>query len=195
MNVFKSLILIIFVSFSVQAKTVSEKFERNNFDEAKKSTPYLKFTGTSTKFGFVSTDFDGYAKNFELSYDFDQKAQTLQSISLTILTISLDTDNSSRNEKLHTKCLAENESKKIIAEAIAPIKLQIGEKQETSIKMIANKKEILIPLTYSVIKTNEGFQIILNGHFSFKEAGITDPSIAIAKLEEKIRIEGVINLK
>lgn len=179
----------------IEAKSVSEKYERTNYDEAKKSTPYLKFTGTSTKFGLVSTEFDGYAKNFEIQYVYDEKLQSLQSITLSIQTLSLDTDNSSRNEKLHTKCLAENETKKVTAQSTTAIKLSPGENLETVVKMTANNKEILIPLKYHVVKTAEGFEVKIIGDFSFKDAGINDPSIAIAKLEEKIKIEGVIQLK
>lgn len=196
----KFITMVIFLSLfaghiEVEAKSVSEKYERTNYDEAKKATPYLKFTGTSTKFGLVSTEFDGYAKNFDIQYVYDEKQQSLQSITLSIQTISLDTDNSSRNEKLHTKCLAENETKKVVAKSTAPIKLALGENLETVVKMTANNKEIQIPLKYHVEKTAEGFQVKLTGDFSFKDAGINDPSIAIAKLEEKIKIEGIIHLK
>lgn len=195
MRYFTLVFLIFFSLNSLQAKSVSEKFERINYDEAKKSIPYLKFIGTSTKFGLVSTDFDGYAKNFEIQYQYDDKTQTLESMTLTILTVSLDTDNSSRNEKLHTKCLAENEAKKIVAQLKTPLKIEPGENQTVTVHMIANQKEIPVPLNFSVVKTAEGHQVKLSGSFSFKEAGINDPSIAIAKLEEKIRIEGQITLK
>lgn len=176
---------------------IAETFKTQSFDAAKKESQYLKFTGTSTKFGFVSTDFDGYAKEFSIETTIGKKENQPQLIKakIDIVATSLDTDNSSRNEKLHTKCLNAEIYKNITAELIEPVLLNESTDQKANLKLTVRDTTMTIPSIYSIKKIENGFEIEFTTQFSFKEAHIPDPSIAIAKVEDLIKLSGKIRIK
>lgn len=61
-----SLLIFLAVS-SLEATELTYKFK--DYQEAKKSEKFIKFEGRSTKLGFISTAFNGYAKDFNVHYN------------------------------------------------------------------------------------------------------------------------------
>lgn len=193
----KNLLLVFLIIMAFSNSVLGDTFKTENFDTAKKESQYLKFTGTSTKFGFVSTEFDGYAKEFNIVSTVENTggALRLSKAKIDIVATSLDTDNSSRNEKLHSKCLSAETYKHITAELTEPVLLNESTDQKTNLKLTIRDTTITIPSIYSVKKNENGFEIEFSTQFSFKEAHIPDPSIAIAKVEDLIKISGKFKIK
>ncbi len=191
----KKIILFCFIiSNSILANSFITKFKTSSYDSAKHEKQFFKFIGTSTKMGFISTEFDGYAKEFEIHYDTDEHKKTLTKILIQIPSHSFDTDNSMRDGKLHEKCLKEKENPFVTAQFTGPIDLSHAHSGTINIEFKAVKKVITIPLNYEIIKNGNETEVSFNSSFSFKEAEIEDPSIAIAKLQEIFKLEGRFTL-
>lgn len=187
-----NLVLTLAISLNIYADIIKTE----NFETAKKESQFLKFTGTSTKFGFVSTDFDGYAKEFTVISNIDSTSvpHRLTNVKIDIIAASLDTDISSRNDKLHKKCLNIETYKNIVAELTEPVLLVENTDQKTNLKLTIRNTTLNIPTTYSIRKIDTGYEIEFSTQFSFKDAQIPDPSIAIAKLDDIIKISGKIRI-
>jgi polyisoprenoid-binding protein YceI len=192
MKLLKICLMGLTLSFTCWAGTINKTISSNNYKEARAKLEYLKFTGSSTKFGFVTTSFDGYAKKIEVVYELDEKQTQVKSFVITIPNNSFDTDDSSRDSKLSSVCLEEEKFKNTRAELKEPINLTEINEGKTTILFTPKDVTLPINLVYSMVKTPEGFKLNLKSHFSFKAVNIVDPSIAIAKVAEEFQIEGSI---
>jgi polyisoprenoid-binding protein YceI len=168
---------------------------RTSFEDAKKQQEFLKFIGTSTKLKFFSSTFEGFAKKYSVKSTMseDKKSKNLTELVVTITASELDTDNSSRNEKMQSLCLDSAHFPTITAKLKQPVSLS-----ETSgmafIDLTVKSKTIEVKAPYT-IRIEKGVTLIdFHTTFSVKEAGITDPSIAIARLEDAIELAGVVEL-
>ncbi|MDH4468492.1 MAG: YceI family protein [Bacteriovoracaceae bacterium] len=171
------------------------KFNYASFDESKNPKNFLKFTGTSTKLKMFTTEFDGYAKVFSLTYE--QNGNTIKNISLSIAASSLDTDKDSRNEKMWKKCLDTEKFPTISAATKDSIDLVDNKTGEMDIELSIKDKKLNRKLKYEIKKINDdaSYEITFSTNFSFIEAGIEDPSIVVAKLGEIFEIQGKATLK
>ena len=79
--VFLSLYLLIFTT--ANAEVVIKNFLTKDYKAAKSSMTKLHFESKSTKLGFITSDFEGYAKNFSISYDL--KGNILDQIKIKIM--------------------------------------------------------------------------------------------------------------
>lgn len=174
------------------AAPIIKTITSNDYKEAHAKTEYLKFIGSSTKFGFITTSFEGYAKNINISFDLDEKKGQVKTFIITIPNNALDTDNASRDSKLHEICLEESKFKTLRAELKGPISL--GEVSDAKATVLFTPKDVTIEITliYSLTKTNEGYKLDFKSSFPFKAVNIADPSIAIAKVAEEFQLEGSI---
>jgi polyisoprenoid-binding protein YceI len=190
MKILKVCLIYLTLTSASWALPITKSITSNNYKEAHSNSEYLKFKGSSTKFGFVTTSFDGYAKKIELVYEIDEKLSQIKSFVVNIPNNSFDTDNSSRDLKLSSVCLEEEKFKSTRVELKAPINL--NEVNEASTTVFFTPKDITLPiaLVYSIIKTAEGLKINFKSSFSFKAVNIVDPSIAIAKVADEFQIEG-----
>ena len=207
MNYYKLFLMFSFVQFfihSIDAKPSNPsklskverqevKYKYSSFKEAEKEKNYLKFVGSSTKFKLFTTSFEGYAKEF--SFSFDKNEMTLTNVEISIVANQIDTDNDTRNDKMYQKCLVVEKYPRITAKIPKAFILKDGEVAETDVILTIKDKDLSRKLKYTT-KENQGiFEIHFNTDFSFLEAGIEDPSIAIAKVSELFLIEGTIQLK
>lgn len=176
-----SLILI----FSAQARVI--KIDSKDFTESKNAKTYFKFTGESTKFGLVTTSFEGVAKQFSLN--FTEKKDKLENIELLLPVKAIDTDNNSRNEKMWDLCLEEKKYPEIKVN-LPKIDLTATEQTSVGEMTIKDKK---IPLEFVIKKVSEK---IYQGKTSFKlsKANIPDPSIAIASVKDEFLIQFQVDL-
>lgn len=184
------------ILFSLSSFATTQNFKTSNFDSATREPQYLKFIGSSTKLGLFTTQFVGHAKEFQMNYDLSKKDDRLfiDKLSIEIPSLSLDTDNSSRDEKLHHTCLSTDMYKTIKAELLEKVELTEIKNQKRSLQLHVRGHSTNIPALYSILKTSTGFEIHFSTEFSIKETGIPDPSIAIAKVHDIIKIEGKILL-
>ncbi len=190
----KLLIFILFFNFSVFARETSQIYTAQNYKDAKAQKNFLKFIGASTKLGLVSTNFDGYVKEFKIEGKISEDNAFIDQIKILMNSKSLDTDIDARNEKLYEKCLKTDKNPEMLARLEQRIKLTESE-GSTSVFFRALEKEISVPIHYKISRDEQGWRINFQGQFSFKEAGIEDPSIFVAKVEEIFKIEGSFNIK
>lgn len=189
------LIMMLFLlSYNAPSKIHSLNFKFASFEDAEKNVQnYLKFIGTSTKFKIFTTSFTGHAKEFNISYQ--KSMNSISNIKIQITTNQLDTDNNSRNAKMHEKCLEVTTYPTISAEATDVVKLENDKNGEIAIQLKIRDKLLSRKLKYIVKKVDNSFEISFSTDFSLVEAAIPDPSIAIAKVGEIFIIEGKILIK
>lgn len=158
-----------------------------DFKEASKASTYFKFTSESTKFGLVTTDFEGYARKAQL--DYTPKGNIVENLVLNIEVKELDTDNSSRNEKMQEECL---EYKKFPQIKVTIPSLDLSAKAQ-NVEAFMNVRGKSVPLKIAITKVDDK---TFEGKTSFKltDAGIPDPSIAIAKVRDRFDIEFQVGL-
>lgn len=178
---YRELFMFLFtvISFSINAGEVNYQFK--NYDEAKKSPSYIKFESTSTKFGFIKTGFDGYVKDVKINYDFS--GEQLMHLDATIAAKSLDTDLSSRNEKMFNEILETEKFPNIQISIPEKILLTPGE-HTTDIIFTIKGNKVKKPATFTVEKSAGRFVITGVSSLGLKEVGLPDPSIAIARVRD-----------
>jgi len=164
-----------------------------NFEESESSRDYLKFIGSSTKFKIITTKFEGYAKEFTVTYD--KKGANISNVVISITANQLDTDSSSRNEKMFSKCLEIDKYPNITGKLDKTILIGNNASGEAEISLTIKDKVLVRNLKYNFLEKDGKFQIHFTTDFSFIEAGIADPSIVIAKVAEIFQIEGNITLE
>jgi polyisoprenoid-binding protein YceI len=178
--------LIHFCSLSVFAQDKARKYQYSSFEEASKAAPSLKFIVESTKVGLFSSDVPGFVKKFTASARLEKNK--LSNLEIKFNVADMDSDDSSRDTKLHTLCLSKDKYPQLKVSIPGPHILDEGEKERDAVFNIRGKdKKIKIKLKLERV----GEKIIASGkaNLSLKALEIPDPSIAIAKLSDLIRIE------
>lgn len=193
MKIFINVFVILFLNNVLLAETIISKNKFKNYSEAETSKEYLKFLGKSTKFKLVTTEFVGFAKEFTFNYDI--KNNIISNLKVIVKSSEIDTDNSSRNEKMYKLCLKADEYPEIevSSEELIPLKEQSD--GVINIRLKVKDREVFRKLTFTMLKEEKGFRVNLKTDFSFVEAGIEDPSILIAKVHELFNIEGSLFIK
>lgn len=189
MKIFSLLFFTLFFHHIALAKS----FHFDDYEAASKSKEFLKFESESTKMGFITTSFDGFAKDFEINYKIDKGFIT--EIFLVIKSQSLDTDNSSRDEKMHEQIIGSKKHPSIIFASGAKIPLKEGEttlKGRLTIQKVSKEKEIKLN-----IKKNEDGTYLISGEsfFSLKEYKLPDPSIAIASVRDQFDVKFALHIE
>ena len=184
------LITILFCA-SAFAGEFSKDFSFKDFNEAKGADSYLKFTVESTKVGLFSSDVDGYVMSFKAVAS--ENKNELKKLVVSFPANSMNTDHESRDEKLHNLCMGAQDFPEIKVSIEGPLKVT-GEKQVVDATFNIRGKNKTSPI--SLIIKREGKQIYAEGKtvLSLKEMEIPDPSIAVAKLSDDIRIEFKLNV-
>jgi polyisoprenoid-binding protein YceI len=176
-----ALSLLVLWSLTVRAEEI--KISADTFEAAAKAGNYFKFTGESSKLGLIGNTFEGYARSAQVF--FERKGDLLQKVRLVIPVAELDTDNSSRNEKMRNTCLSAEKFPQIEVLLDEPVD-QAKNSQKLQAKMLVRGKSV--PLLIELEKIEGGkFQ----GRTSFKlsEAGIPDPSILVASVKDTFEVE------
>lgn len=180
-----SLIINCFMT-NIKAAAIINNFIVFDYKTAKNSKTFLKFTGKSTKLGIVTTEFDGYAKKFSISYNLDQLK--IDQVKIKIDSKSFDTNSQSRNEKMNSLCLASDKFPEIIGTIPNSIDLNVLDQMIVADFFILGQNR-KIPMKLHLTKSDESIHFKLNGFFSLKEWNIADPSIMIAKVQDQFELE------
>lgn len=157
-----------------------------SYSEAKKNENFLKFQSSSTKLGFIKTSFDGYAKDFKVNYD--EKDQVISKIEVIVPVKSLDTDISSRDEKMHNDIMEAEKFAYLKASSSGPVKLIAGE-QKISMNFTIKDKQVTRLVLLNVMYKDNRWHIAGKAELGLQEMGLPDPSIAIAKVRDQFDIE------
>lgn len=177
------------LSLNLKANEINYHF--NNYKEAKDSKNYIKFESTSTKLGFITTGFDGYAKDATLTYW--PKGSEISELTVVIPVKSLDTDVGSRDDKMHQQILEADKYPTITISAIEKISLTEGDYSKNMILSIKDKKTTK-PVKFSIKKENGKTIVTGSASIGLEEAGLPDPSIAIAKVRDLFDLKFSVEL-
>lgn len=181
--------LLLIMSFVTSAKDLNEVVKYNSFEEAKEATSQLKFIVESTKAGLFASDVDGYVKEFSYTAKLDEKHMILSDMTIKIKVAAMDTDNESRDTKLHNLCLSHKEYPEIIVKVPGPLFLKETRthKYKGSVYIRGKEKSFEIELSQHL----ENGKMIVSGEtiWGLKTMEIPDPSILVAKLSDEIRIQ------
>lgn len=158
----------------------------STYEEAKKNQNFLKFQSTSTKLGFITTSFDGYAKDFKVSYD--EKGDVLSRLEVNFFVKSFDTDIKSRDEKMHTDVMQAEIFPILKAMFSGPIHL-IPSDQKIIMTFTIKDKTITRPVSLHFTQKEEKWLVTGKTQIGLQEMGLPDPSIAIAKVRDLFDIE------
>ena len=182
-------LLIFFVTYSAHATELVYHYK--NYDEAMQSNKFVKFEGASTKFGIITTGFDGYVKDFKVNYLLAN--QELSGVTVDIETKTLDTNLNSRNEKMLNTILEFEKFPTI--KAIIVDKLQLTEGEHTvNMFFIVKDKKVTKSVKVKIEKHGKEFLITGNTSVGIKELELPDPSIIIAKVNDNIVLKFSITL-
>lgn len=219
MNKLNTLLLVSFFFFTLLAngkegeKKITPKNEVGslktfeNFIEAQKAyeggaiplSEGLSFIVVSTKIGLFSSQVLGLVKTYETKANF--KKDKLEDMSIVFPIKSMDTDNESRDKKLHELCLGSPDFNVIEVKVKGPLTIsatESGEEQEIDATILIRGKEKNIKLKMKLYKTTLNNESWLRSEggvvLSVKELEIPDPSIAIAKLSDQIEVKFKVNI-
>lgn len=182
----KLLILFSFFIFAnLSAKEVSGHFTTKDFESGIKNNNKLTFEGESTKMGLITTKWNGVVKDFYIKLEEDGK--TVKEIEIVFPITSMDTDNTSRNEKMQNMCLGANEYKDIRVKIPGPIILDGKENKYPGTILVRGKEK---PVDVKLTANQVGEKVIATGsaQLSFKNLEIPDPSIFVAKVSDVITV-------
>jgi polyisoprenoid-binding protein YceI len=175
-------LILLFIVFSTQAKDYSFK----DYETAKNSAEFLYFESESTKLGLITTDFRGYAKKFKV--ETQRQGNSINKVKVILFTKFLDTDNSSRDDKMYESILLVEKYPEITFSSSQTIKLQEGTANVKGLLKIRDiEKEVTLNL--NIKNTNQAFQITGESSLGLKEFTIPDPSIAIASVRDRFDLK------
>lgn len=182
------------LSFSICAKEIKGVVKYQGLEEAKKGESQLIFIVESTKAGLFSSDVDGYVKEFSYSANYDEKNQILTDMKIIIKAESMDTDNESRDEKLHNLCLSVKDYPSIVVNVAGPLFLKDARPRKYQGVALIRGKEKIFEIEMNQRFENQRITISGEATWGLKAMEIPDPSIMIAKLSDEIRIKFKINI-
>ena len=160
----------------------SKDYIFESYEGAVESQESIRFESESTKFGIFTTSYNGYAKSYNITYK--KNVNVIESINVKIVASSIDTDNDSRNEKMHNSILDVSKYPEIIFKSLESLDLSKS-KHEVVGTLKVRGVEKKISLLLNTVKTEEGILIEGSTSISLKSYGIPDPSIAIASVRDR----------
>lgn len=193
------IILLFFLQIGLNAKEIKQEFSFSDFNVAsesfEKESSYLQFTVESTKVGLFSSDVPGYVLRFTVGSEYDEKNGVLRNSRITFPINSMNSDSESRDEKMQHLCLGVDQYKDIEISLSQAIFLKDSKERQYQGVVKIRGKEKPFSLKGKVKEYADGkVSFIGTTVWSLKEMEIPDPSIAVAKLSDEIRIQFAITL-
>ncbi len=187
-----------------QKLSYSKNFE--NFTEAHKAyegelvplSEGLSFMVTSTKIGLFSSQVSGLVKNYKAQGLLTQ--ESVEGMEVIFPILSMDTDQESRDKKLHELCLGSPQFMDIKIMIQGPVKISPTEANEEEVMgvIFIRGKEKNIKLKIKIFKSTLNNEAWLRSEgqtiLSLKELEIPDPSILVAKVSDEIQVKFKINI-
>lgn len=169
----------------------SSEFQFQDYKAASESKQYVKFESESTKLGFVTTSFDGYAKKFTLEYD--KNGKKINNIKVVINANSIDTDNSSRDEKMFEQTLEVKKYPAIVFTSEQMVDISNSKQNIKGFLRVRNTEKV-VTLSLEVIEEDGVRYLKGSTSIGLKEFKVPDPSIMIAKVRNKLDIKFKVKL-
>lgn len=184
--------LLLFLCLNIRATEIKGHIQSKNYDQAQTKKSKLVFTVESTKVGIFSSDVDGHVLDFKYVGDLDEKNLILRNMKLSFPAVTMNTDHEDRDQKLHQLCMGAQKYPEVSVSINGPVFLKSS--REVPVEgtvMIRGKEKPFKALIKTEVQGNS-FLLSIKTTWSLKEMEIPDPSIAVAKLSDDIRINAHI---
>lgn len=160
------------------------QIKREDFGSAKNNSEYIRFEVFSTKVGIFTSRVPGYV--LEANAVAEVGADEVKNMKLILNSKSLNTDGESRDEKLHGLCLEVEKYPEIEVSIKEGLALNSEQTMPAIIKVRGKEK----PIQVKVKVEKKDTEMFATGEalLSVSQLEIPDPSIAVAKLDDKINI-------
>lgn len=170
------------------AKQISREVNFSSFEEAAKAA-HLTWIVESTKVGLFSSDVSGYVLNYRYQADYDEDNKILRNMVLSFPISAMNSDSESRDEKLHKLCMGAPDFKEIVVTIAGPIFLKDYKRRNYSgiVNIRGKNKDFVI--SFKPTFEQQHFTLRGESEWSLKKMEIPDPSIAVAKLSDEIRLK------
>ncbi|MCF8060765.1 MAG: hypothetical protein K9K67_15790 [Bacteriovoracaceae bacterium] len=190
MKLVKILLFFFFVtSLSLKAEVITGSKSFDSYQLAQEAKDHLKFTVESTKVGIFSSDVDGFVLRYNYKADYDEKNGVLKDLELVFLIKDMNTDHQGRDTKLHTQCMGMPEFQSINVLFNGPIFIKDKKPQKLAGIVVMRGKEKPFIMMASLNFLEKTLSVSGQSVWSLKEMEIPDPSIAVAKLSDEIRLD------
>lgn len=170
-------LILSFNTLAFEQNVKCESFEECSYDDNGNA---IAFESESTKFGLVTTSFDGRALNYKIEGKLKQKE--VSNIIVTLPVGSLSTDLSGRDDKMWNEILKKDKFPEIIL-SFPPISHGYSGSITCSVSILGKSYDL--PVNLSTKFENGELEVLGKGSFSLKEFNIPDPSIAIASVRDR----------
>lgn len=161
----------------------SKSCKSSNYETAMKSDCFLKFAMESTKAGILTTGFTGVVKDFKTVFSHD--GREFSSVVVTFKIKDMDTDNSSRDGKMHYQSFASEKFAVIRVDIPGPLKLGKNKDVDAIMKVRGKDKRIKLDMDI-VANEDQTFKVSGRGAVGLKALGIPDPNIWIASVRDRV---------
>ena len=187
--------VLFFLSINIGlSKEVNFSVNNETFSSAKNNRNQLQFSVTSTKVGLFSSDVPGYVKNFNVKYDINNEMM-IHNAKISFSIDSMDTDNTSRDEKMKNQCLGMSQFQKIEVRINKPFSLKDIDEFNIPGEVLIRGKWNPITIAIVVKKVEKELMLRIASEWSLQKLSIPDPSILVAKLSDEIKINASIYIK
>lgn len=182
-------LFLLVLSSNLGAREVN--YHADNYRLASEAKNYIKFEGASTKFGLITTSFDGYAKDIKI--DYEMLGEVIKRLSINIPIKGMDTDLDSRNEKMFIEIFDMKKYPEVVVKSSDNLILREGEQ---TIEMFFIIKDKLTKREVKIKTEKRNGKYFISGEttLSIKELGLPDPSIVIAKVRDNINLKFAVEL-
>ena len=171
----------------VIAKEISVEYQ--SYDEALNGKNIIVFDMESTKAGIITTAFKGVVKSFKMNFDLTDKV--IKNSELYFFVANMDTDNNSRNEKMHDLCFS--------SATFPDISVELGDipygVSTLNGKISLRGKEYPILVNVDVSRIQEKVIVKFKSEVSLKKLNIPDPSIFIASVRDLVELSGSVEIE
>jgi polyisoprenoid-binding protein YceI len=176
----------------LSAEDLSRKFYFSNFDQAEKSSNYLRFDMKSTNVWILNNNFHGFVKDFAIDIRGLEKG-SISKVHLSFDVTTMDTDNRRRNKKMHDYCLAKKDHPQIVVDTKSPIAIDdCQHKVLASINVRGKEKQIELDLKVKKSDKRLGFSGM--SPLDLSKLEIPKPSIFLAKVKDQVNVSFVFDI-
>lgn len=172
--------LIFLLSFKVLA--FDQVIRHENYEQAGADAKNgsIIFSSESTKFGLVTTSFDGRALEFKVQGAL--KKDQIENVVVTVPVRKITTDSEGRDEKMWDEILEEKTYQSITVSF--PI-IKHGFEGNVEAQIMVKGRSYPITLFLKTLLKEGKLHVEGKGEFFLKKLNVPDPSIAIAKVRDR----------
>lgn len=185
-------LIVLLVCASAQAATLKALIRHKDYETALKHPNQIRFSMQSTKLGLLASEFVGVVKQFDASCE--QEGEILHHGKITFKASQMDTDLGARNRKMLDLCLDNVKFPEITVDFSTSTLRTDGTPRKVKGQISIRGKRYPIEATLSATPGKQGVTIHGNSAVELSALGIPDPSIAVAKVRDRVDLSFQVTL-